>query len=154
VACCTVGSSLVTGLRWCCAAIASATPCALALPSLFRCLLLHSARTDRRRGRPPGARKRPRAEWIRRRAPMRHLIAAFLLAFATVVTAHTPLTASVPAAKATVPAPVKEIVLEFGGDVRLTAVVLTDAAAAQRKVAPVPTAVASKFTLAIEEALR
>ncbi len=85
---------------------------------------------------------------------MKYLLAALLVAFAAVAAAHTPLTASVPAPKATVSAPVKEIVLEFGGDVRLTAVVLTDAQGGNRKVAAVPAAIAKKFTLAVEEDLK
>src|SRR5512143_1312130 len=85
---------------------------------------------------------------------MRYLFTALLLAFASIAAAHTPLTASVPAAKASVFAPLKEIVLEFGGDVRLTAVVLTDAQGAMKKVAAVPAAVAKKFTVAVEEDLR
>ena len=85
---------------------------------------------------------------------MRVLLAALLVAFASIAAAHTPLTASVPAPKAVVPTPVKEIVLEFGGDVRLTAVVLTDAQGGNRKVAAVPAAVAKKFTLAVEEDLK
>jgi len=72
---------------------------------------------------------------------MRVLLAALLVAFASIAAAHTPLTASVPAAKATVAAPVKEIVLEFGGDVRLTAVVLTDAQGSNKKVAAILAAV-------------
>jgi hypothetical protein len=85
---------------------------------------------------------------------MRALFTALLVAFASIAAAHTPLTASVPAPKATVSAPVKEIVLEFGGDVRLTAVVLTDAQGGNKKVAAVPAAVAKKFTLAVEEDLK
>jgi methionine-rich copper-binding protein CopC len=85
---------------------------------------------------------------------MRYLFSAVLLAIVSTATAHTPLTASVPAPKATVPAPVKEIVLEFGGDVRLTAVVLTDAQGGNKKVAAVPAAVAKKFALAVEEDLK
>ena len=85
---------------------------------------------------------------------MRHLFPALLVAFASIAAAHTPLTASVPAAKAIVSGPVKEIVLEFGGDVRLTAVVLTDAQGGNKKVAAVPAAIAKKFTLAVEEDLR
>jgi len=85
---------------------------------------------------------------------MRVLLAALLVAFASIAAAHTPLTASVPAAKGTVAAPVKEIVLEFGGDVRLTAVVLTDAQGSNKKVAAIPAAVAKKFTLAVEEDLK
>ena len=85
---------------------------------------------------------------------MRHLFAALLLASAAVAAAHTPLTASVPAAKATVAAPVKEIALEFGGDVRLTAVVVTDAQGGNKKVAAPPAVVAKKFTVAVEEDLK
>jgi methionine-rich copper-binding protein CopC len=85
---------------------------------------------------------------------MRSVFAVLLLAFASLAAAHTPLTASVPAAKATVSAPVRQIVLEFGGDVRLTAVVLTDAQGGNRKVAAPPAAVAKKFSLAVEEELR
>jgi methionine-rich copper-binding protein CopC len=85
---------------------------------------------------------------------MKYLCTALLLVFATIAAAHTPLTGSVPAAKATVPAPVKEIVLEFGGDVRLTAVVLTDAQGGNKRVAAPPAAVAKKFTVAVEEDLK
>jgi len=85
---------------------------------------------------------------------MRVLLAALLVAFASIAAAHTPLTASGPPAKATVAAPVKEIVLEFGGDVRLTAVVQTDAQGSNKKVAAIPAAVAKKFTLAVEEDLK
>ncbi len=85
---------------------------------------------------------------------MRYLFSAVLLAIVSTAAAHTPLTATAPAAKATVPAPVKEIVLEFGGDVRLTAVVLTDAQGGNKKVAAAPAAVAKKFTLAVEEDLK
>lgn len=87
-------------------------------------------------------------------ARMRYLCAALALALAFAAAAHTPLTASVPAAKATVPAPVREIVLEFGGDVRLTAVVLTDAQGGNKKVAAAPPAVAKRFALAVEEELK
>ena len=85
---------------------------------------------------------------------MRYLFAALLLAFASIAAAHTPLTASIPAPNATVSAPLKEIVLEFGGEVRLTAAVLTDAQGGNRKVAAVPAAVAKKFALAVEEDLK
>ena len=85
---------------------------------------------------------------------MKYPFAALLVAFASIAAAHTPLTASVPAAKASVAAPVKEIVLEFGGDVRLTALVLTDAQGGNKKVAAIPAAVAKKFTLAVEENLK
>jgi methionine-rich copper-binding protein CopC len=76
-----------------------------------------------------------------------------LVGLALPVYAHTPLTSSQPAAGGTVSAPVKEIVLEFGGDVRLTALALTDANGAPKKVAEVPTEIAKKFTLAIRDEL-
>ena len=85
---------------------------------------------------------------------MRYLFSAVLLVIVSTAAAHTPLTATVPAATATVSAPVREIVLEFGGDVRLTALVLTDAQGGNKKVAAVPAAVAKKFTLAVEEDLK
>lgn len=85
---------------------------------------------------------------------MRNLFAVVLFALASAAAAHTPLTSSTPAAKATVAAPLKEIVLEFGGDVRLTAVVLTDEQGANRKVAAPPATVAKKFTLAVQEELK
>jgi len=79
---------------------------------------------------------------------------AVALLFTVTAAAHTELTATVPAAKAVVSAPVKEIVLEFEGDVRLTALVLTDAQGGNKKVAAVPAAVAKKFTLAVEVDLK
>jgi methionine-rich copper-binding protein CopC len=85
---------------------------------------------------------------------MKVLLAALLLACASMAAAHTPFTASVPADKATVAAPVKLLELEFGGDVRLTAVVLTDSHGGNKKVAAIPAAVAKKFTLAIEDDLK
>lgn len=72
-----------------------------------------------------------------------------LVGFALPVYAHTPLTSSAPAAGSTVAAPVKEIVLEFGGDVRLTALALADAAGAQKALAELPTAIQKKFAVAI-----
>jgi methionine-rich copper-binding protein CopC len=76
-----------------------------------------------------------------------------LAGLALPVYAHTPLTSSVPAAGSTVAPPVKEIVLEFGGDVRLTALALADAAGKPQKVADVPTEIAKKFTLTIRDEL-
>jgi methionine-rich copper-binding protein CopC len=75
------------------------------------------------------------------------------LALATGAEAHTKLTVTVPAEAASVPAPVKEIVLEFAGDVRLTAVALNDASGAKKAVADVPTALAAKFALAVRDEL-
>ena len=67
--------------------------------------------------------------------------------------AHTPLAASTPADKASVAAPVKEIALEFGDAVRLTVVALADAAGTNKAVGDIPTAVATKFTVAIRDEL-
>lgn len=67
--------------------------------------------------------------------------------------AHTPLTSSTPADKASVAAPVQEIALQFGADVRLTAVALADTAGAKKKVGDVPTAVAATFTIAVRDEL-
>jgi copper resistance protein C len=88
---------------------------------------------------------------------MKHRIAMLALigslAVATGVEAHTKLAVSVPAEGASALAPVKEIVLEFAGDVRLTAVVLNDAAGAEKAIADVPTAVGAKFALAVRDEL-
>jgi len=86
---------------------------------------------------------------------MKHLLYVVLVTagLALPVYAHTPLTSSQPAAGSTAAAPLKEIVLEFGGDVRLTALALADAGGKQKKVADVPTAIAKKFTLAVLEEL-
>ena len=67
--------------------------------------------------------------------------------------AHTPLASSAPAAGSTVPAPVKEIVLEFGGDVRLTALALTDATGAKKALADLPTAVQKRFAVTVRDEL-
>ena len=80
-------------------------------------------------------------------------IALAFTGFALTAHAHTPLTSSQPAAGSTVAAPVKEIVLEFGGDVRLTALALADASGKQKKVADIPTEIAKKFTLAVHDEL-
>ena len=76
-----------------------------------------------------------------------------LAGLALPVHAHTPLTSSVPAAGSSVVPPVKEIVLEFGGEVRLTALALVDATGKPKRVAEVPTEIAKKFTLAIRDEL-
>jgi hypothetical protein len=84
---------------------------------------------------------------------MPRLVALVLcLALAAIAQAHTPLKASVPAADAAVAAP-QTLELDFGGDVRLTSVALTDAGGAAKHLDSVPTAVASKFSLAIHEPL-
>ena len=76
------------------------------------------------------------------------ILAVVLLGAIAISTAraHTPLASSAPAAGSSVAAPVKELVLEFGADVRLTAVTLTDSAGAKKALADVPTAVAAKFS--------
>jgi methionine-rich copper-binding protein CopC len=51
-----------------------------------------------------------------------------------------------------VPAP-KAIYLTFGGDVRLTAVSLTDSAGAAKPLDAVPTAAGSKFGIVVQEPL-
>src|SRR5947199_123732 len=58
------------------------------------------------------------------------LAALALAGLALPAHAHTPLASSVPAAGSTVAPPVKEIVLVFGGDVRLTALARIAAVAA------------------------
>jgi methionine-rich copper-binding protein CopC len=83
-------------------------------------------------------------------ARMLSIVGAVLLAFASY--AHTALQTSTPAADATVAAP-RVITLTFAGDVRLTSVTLTDAGGREKHLDAVPTAVASKFELAIHEAL-
>jgi methionine-rich copper-binding protein CopC len=84
--------------------------------------------------------------------PMKCLLATVLLLAASVVAAHTALVSSTPKPKATVSAP-KEIGLLFADDVRLTAVVLVDASGAEKKMAALPTAVAKKFAVAIQDPL-
>jgi methionine-rich copper-binding protein CopC len=79
------------------------------------------------------------------------LLVSLLLPLA--VHGHTPLAASTPADQAAVAAPVKEIALEFGSDVRLTALALADATGARVTVGEVPAAVAAKFTIAVRDEL-
>jgi methionine-rich copper-binding protein CopC len=84
---------------------------------------------------------------------MRRSIAALLaFAFALAAHAHTQLKTSSPAADASVTAP-KAIELTFAGDVRLTALTLTDAAGDAKHLDAVPTEIASTFSLAIHEPL-
>src|SRR5688500_15049281 len=85
--------------------------------------------------------------------PMKRLLAVavgFTLAIAAY--AHTALTESSPAAGTSVPAP-KAIDLTFGGDVRLTAVSLTDAAGAAKHLDAVPAATGSTFSIVVHEPL-
>ena len=84
---------------------------------------------------------------------MKRLIGIVLgLCLAVAAHAHTKLAASAPAADASVAAP-SAIELTFAGDVRLTSVSLTDSAGAAKHLDVVPTAVASKFSLAVHEPL-
>jgi methionine-rich copper-binding protein CopC len=82
----------------------------------------------------------------------RFLAAAFALTLTIAAHAHTKLTESAPAADASVPAPTA-IYLTFGGDVRLTAVSLTDVAGAAKHLDAVPTATGSKFRIVVHEPL-
>lgn len=84
---------------------------------------------------------------------MKRLIAlALSFGLAAAAHAHTALKASSPEPDTTVAAP-RALELTFGGDVRLTAVTLADAGGREKHLDAVPTAVASKFELAIHEAL-
>ena len=84
---------------------------------------------------------------------MKRLIALALgLGLTAAVYAHTPLKASSPAADTVLAAP-RAIELTFNGDVRLTAVTLTDPGGHEKHLDAVPAAVASTFSLAIHEPL-
>jgi methionine-rich copper-binding protein CopC len=65
---------------------------------------------------------------------------------------HTQLSASLPANDARVTSP-HEIVLEFGGDVRLTSVTLADASGVEKAVAKAPADVAARFVLGVQDEL-
>lgn len=79
--------------------------------------------------------------------------AAFLALAATAVWAHTELTGSMPAEKATVNAPVKEIMLKFEEPVRLTALSLADSSGAKKALAAVPKEDAAQFEIAVRDEL-
>ena len=84
---------------------------------------------------------------------MKRLIAFALgLALAAAAHAHTALKLSVPAADASVTAP-KSIELTFSGDVRLTAVSLTDSAGAAKHLDAPPAITGAMFRLAVHEPL-
>ena len=84
---------------------------------------------------------------------MKRLIGLVLgLSLTAAAYAHTKLAATTPAADASVPAP-RAIELTFEGEVRLTSLALTDSAGATKHLDAVPTAVASKFSLAVHEPL-
>jgi methionine-rich copper-binding protein CopC len=82
----------------------------------------------------------------------RLLLAVFTASALSVAHAHTKLATTNPAADATVSAP-KELVLEFGADVRLTAVTLTAASGTEVSLDALPTDVASKFSVAVRAPL-
>lgn len=84
---------------------------------------------------------------------MKKLLALILGSLLVVAAhAHTKLATTAPAADSSVAAP-RAIELAFAGDVRLTAVALADAAGVAKHVDAVPTAIASKFSIAIHEPL-
>jgi methionine-rich copper-binding protein CopC len=75
------------------------------------------------------------------------------LGVAAAAHAHTPLASSTPADNTSVAAPVKEIALQFGAEVRLTAVALADAAGMKKTVGDIPSTLAAKFAIAIRDEL-
>jgi methionine-rich copper-binding protein CopC len=79
------------------------------------------------------------------------LVVGFLLAHGA--SAHTGLASSEPAAGATVAAPIAEIVLTFSGEVRLTAVGLTDSSGADKTLGAFTHATAVMFAISIDEPL-
>jgi methionine-rich copper-binding protein CopC len=79
------------------------------------------------------------------------LVVGFLLAHE--VWAHTGLASSEPSAGATVAAPIAEIVLTFSGEVRLTAVGLTDSSGAEKTLGAFTKETAARFVISVEEAL-
>jgi methionine-rich copper-binding protein CopC len=81
------------------------------------------------------------------------IVVVLALVLAGAARAHTPLTSSEPANGASAAAAPKSIALTFGGDVRLTAVTLTDASGNKQAIDDPPTAVAAKFDLAVRGAL-
>jgi methionine-rich copper-binding protein CopC len=85
---------------------------------------------------------------------MKSIVFALAAAFiALSVEAHTPLTSSIPAEGSSVRPPLDALVLEFGSAVRLTAITLADSAGAGKKLDPIPTAIAAKFTIAVRDEL-
>jgi methionine-rich copper-binding protein CopC len=87
---------------------------------------------------------------------MKHLPVAAVALVALVAStawAHTELTGSTPADKATVTTPVKEIVLQFEEPVRLTALSLADASGAKKTLADVPKEDAARFAIAVRDEL-
>jgi methionine-rich copper-binding protein CopC len=85
---------------------------------------------------------------------MKRLVALILgSSLALSAHAHTKLAKSTPEPDTTVAAP-KTLELTFGGDVRLTSVTLADAGGREVHLDAVPTAVASRFELAIHAGLQ
>jgi copper resistance protein C len=85
--------------------------------------------------------------------PMKRLcLAVAALLVAPALLAHTELEATSPADESTVAAP-HAIELEFEGEVRLTALALTDAAGKAHALDPVPTEIAEKFAVPVRDAL-
>ena len=82
----------------------------------------------------------------------RTLLLALSLVLAFVAHAHTALKSSTPEPDTTVAAP-RALDLTFSGDVRLTSVMLADSMGRAKHLDAVPTAVATKFSLAIHEPL-
>jgi methionine-rich copper-binding protein CopC len=79
------------------------------------------------------------------------LLLGFL--FASGAAAHTGLASSEPAADESVAGPVSEIVLTFSGEVRLTAVALTDSSDAAKTLGALPKDTAERFAIPVEESL-
>jgi methionine-rich copper-binding protein CopC len=79
------------------------------------------------------------------------LVVGFLLAHGAF--AHTGLASSEPSAGATLAAPVAEIVLMFSGEVRLTAVVLTDGSDTEKALGAFAKETAARFVISVEEPL-
>jgi methionine-rich copper-binding protein CopC len=82
----------------------------------------------------------------------RFLLAVLASSALSVAYAHTKIAATTPAAGASVQSP-QELVLEFAGEVRLTAVTLTAASGAEVHLDALPTAIASKFAVAVHGSL-
>jgi methionine-rich copper-binding protein CopC len=82
----------------------------------------------------------------------RFIVVLVTLLLGALATAHTKIATTVPADGGTVAAP-KEIVLEFGGDVRLTSLSVTDAAGREQPIDAVPTSIAARFAVRLPQPL-
>jgi hypothetical protein len=67
--------------------------------------------------------------------------------------AHTPLVSSAPADGSAVSAPVREMVVEFREGVRLTALSLASLGGEKKALGPLPSEVATRFAVAVEDDL-